>query len=236
MVADLVEGRAQTAVVVEELGGLAIGGVRHVGQPRPLSSGADRQIVLGPVADPTGAMAARSTATSVGFHERAAKHSRERGDLRQEPAATFAQNGGRDVLHSKRVHKMTDPILGDAESWINARRGATQNRLDKICERDETRRVDGHRLDARSRPCVRSCPIGPLTAHGEAAKIGMAQAQRLDPRNSSNLQDIKPLPPQRMKWMRDFSRAQRLAGSKCSSTCVWPLSTTRSSRERPPRC
>src|SRR6266853_5015108 len=114
-------------------------------------------------------MAARSTATSVGFYERAAKHSRERRHLRQELAATVAQNGGRDVLHSERVHKATYPSLDDAESWINARRRATQNRLDKLCERDETKRVDDHWLDARSRPRLWIRPIGPLATHGEAA-------------------------------------------------------------------
>src|SRR6266852_560482 len=198
-----------------------MGGLRHIGLPRPLSGGADRQIVFWPVADPVGAMAARTTAASVGFHERAAEHTCERGNLRHEPAATLAQNCGRDVLHSERVQKMTDPIVVPAESSINPRRAATQNRLDEVCERDQAGRVDDDRLDARRRPYIRGRPIGPLAAHGEAAKIGMAQAQRLDPRNSSNLQDDKPLAPQWMKRMRNFSRAQRLTEEKCSSMGVW---------------
>src|SRR6266849_6476468 len=225
--ADLVERRAQPAEVVEELGGLATDGLRHIGLPRPLSGGADRQIVFWPVADPVGAMAARTTAASVGFHERAAEHTCERGNLRHEPAATLAQNCGRDVLHSERVQKMTDPIVVPAESSINPRRAATQNRLDEICERDEAGRVDDDRLDGRRHPRIRSRPIGPLAAHGEAAKIGMPEAQRLDPRNASKLQDDKPLAPQWMKRMRNFSRAQRLTGAKCSSMGVWQPSKTR---------
>jgi hypothetical protein len=39
--ADRVERRAQPAEVVEELGDLAVGGLGHIGQPRPLSGSAD---------------------------------------------------------------------------------------------------------------------------------------------------------------------------------------------------
>src|SRR5260221_963239 len=117
----------------------------------------------------------------------------------------------------KLTHRSADP----AESSINPRRAATQNRLDEVCERDEAGRVDDDRLDGRRHPCIRGRPIGPLAVHGEAAKIGMTKAQRLDPRNSSKLQDDKPLAPQWMKRMRNFSRAQRLTGEKCSSMGVW---------------
>src|SRR5260221_2591605 len=234
--ADLVERRAQPAEVVEELGDLAMDGLRHIGLPRTMSGGADRQIVFWPVADPVGAMAARTTAASVGFHERAAEHTCERGNLRHEPAATLAQNCGRDVLHSERVQKMTDPIVVPAESSINPRRAATQNRLDEACERDEAGPLDDDRLDGRRHPCIRGRPIGPLSAHGEAAKIGMPEAQRLDPRNSSKLQDDKPLAPQWMKRMRNFSRAQRLTGAKCSSMGVWRRSGIGWSRPPPSSC
>jgi hypothetical protein len=172
--ADLVERRAQSAEVVEKLGDLGMGGLRHIGLPGPLSGSADRQIVFWPVADPVGAMAARTTAASVGLHEGAAEHARERGNRRHELAATLAQNCGRDVLHSVRVDRITDPIVVLAESSINPRRAATQNRLDEISERDEAASVDDDRLDARRRSRIRSRPIGPLAAHGEAAKIGMA--------------------------------------------------------------
>jgi hypothetical protein len=96
------------------------------------------------------------------------------GHPRHELAATIAQNCGRNVLHSKRVQQMTDPIVGATESSINARRGATQNRLDEVCERDEAGSVDDDRLDARRRPSIRTCPIGPFAVHGEGAEIGMA--------------------------------------------------------------
>ena len=39
--ADLVEHLLQFAEVGEELGDLAVGGLGHIGQPRPLSGGAD---------------------------------------------------------------------------------------------------------------------------------------------------------------------------------------------------
>ena len=45
----------------------------------------------------------------------------------------------------------------------------------------------------------------------------MAQAQSVDARNSSDLQNNKPVTAKRMKRMGDLSRAQRLTGSKCSS-------------------
>ena len=45
----------------------------------------------------------------------------------------------------------------------------------------------------------------------------MTQAQRLDPRDSSKLQDNKPLTAKRMERMGYLSRTQRLTGAKCSS-------------------
>ena len=48
----------------------------------------------------------------------------------------------------------------------------------------------------------------------------MAKAQRLDTRDTSALQDDKPLTTQRMKWVDDLSQSQRLVGKECSSTSV----------------
>ena len=61
-------------------------------------------------------------------------------------------------------------------------------------------------------PSVGARPVGPFSRHGEAAEIGMAQAQGLDAGNASDLQDNKPLTAQRMKRMGDLSRSQRLIG------------------------
>src|SRR5215471_2456706 len=46
----------------------------------------------------------------------------------------------------------------------------------------------------------------------------MAQAQSVDARNSSNLQNNKLVTAKRMKRMGYLSRTQMLTGSKCSST------------------
>lgn len=112
---------------------------------------------------------------------------------------------------------MTDPILVAAESWIKPRAGSTRNRLNELCQRDQTRSIDDHRLDARRSLHVWSRPIRPLAGHREGAKIGVTQAQRLDPRDSSQLQDNKPLTAKRMERMGYLSGAQRLTGAKCSS-------------------
>jgi hypothetical protein len=44
----------------------------------------------------------------------------------------------------------------------------------------------------------------------------MAQAQSVDARNSSDLQNNKPMTAKRMKRMGYLSRTQRATGSKCS--------------------
>ncbi len=50
----------------------------------------------------------------------------------------------------------------------------------------------------------------------------MAQAQCLDARDTSDLQNDEPLAAQGMKRMGDFSRSQRLIGSLCSSPGACP--------------
>jgi hypothetical protein len=126
-------------------------------------------------------MAARPSAAFEGLDQRAAQHVLERGQVAQEFAATLAQRGGRNILQNVRTRLITGPtILSDCESWINARRGATQYGLNQLCQRDQTRSINDYRLDAGCSPHVRSCPVGPLADHGEAAEVGVAQAQRLD--------------------------------------------------------
>src|SRR5271166_1633400 len=64
------------------------------------------------------------------------------------------------------------------------------------------------------------------------AEVGVAQAQCLDARDTSDLQNDEPLAAQGMKRMGDFSRSQRLIGSLCSSPGAWPHWRIKSSRRR----
>jgi hypothetical protein len=60
----------------------------------------------------------------------------------------------------------------------------------------------------------------------------MPEAQRLDARDMSDLQNDEPLPAQWVKRVDNFSRFQRSIGSECSSLGVRPRSRTASFKAR----
>ena len=94
----------------------------------------------------------------------------------------------------------------------------TGQRSNEIVERQKTERIGDQWLAAgRRRLSIGGRPVGPFARHGKRAQFRMAQAQSLDARNASNLEDNKPVAAKRMKRMGYLSRTQRLTGPKCSS-------------------
>ena len=79
----------------------------------------------------------------------------------------------------------------------------------------ETERVDHQWCSRWLLPPV--AQVGPFLRDGETAEIRMAQAQRGDARDTSHFEDDEALTTQRVEWMSDLSRTQRLA-DQCSST------------------
>ena len=86
-------------------------------------------------------------------------------------------------------------------------------RSNEFVECQKTEGIGGQRLAAGGRYLsVGRRPVGPFARHGKRAQFRMAQAQSLDARNSSDLQNNKPLTAKRMKRMGNLSRTQRLMG------------------------
>ena len=111
------------------------------------------------------------------------------------------------------------PIESDGNSSVNSNFGRVET-SNQVGKRDQSEGVDDQRCSVGANLLVRWRPIGPLPWHRDGTEIGMAKAQRLDTRDTSALQDDKPLTTQRMKWVDDLSQSQRLVGKECSSTSV----------------
>jgi hypothetical protein len=93
-------------------------------------------------------------------------------------------------------------------------------RDDELGDCDQTKGVDHQRCSAGTSLPARRRPIGPFPRHRERAEIRIAQAQRLDARDTSDLQYIEPPAAQGMERVDDFGRSQRLVGPECSSMGV----------------
>jgi len=90
-------------------------------------------------------------------------------------------------------------------------------RSNEFVECQKSEGIDDQRFAAGGRYLsIGGRPVGPFARHGKRAQLGMAQAQSVDARNSSDLQNNKPVTAKRMKRMGYLSRPQRLTGSKCS--------------------
>jgi len=58
--------------------------------------------------------------------------------------------------------------------------------------------------------------VGPFPRDGEAAAFGVAQDQRVDPRDAPRLEHSKALAATWMERMPDLSPTRRVAGRVCS--------------------
>ena len=72
-------------------------------------------------------------------------------------------------------------------------------------------------LPSEALPERQAAPNRSIRAAQQTNRTRLAQAQSLHARNSSDLQNHKPLTAKRMKGMGDLSRSQRPTGPKCSS-------------------
>ena len=212
--ADLVERCAQLAKIVDQSGNLQMSVVGHVVSSRSPAGLADGQIPLRAVSRSVDAVAVRSTAALVSLDQCAAQHLFDRWQIAHKSATASAQGRCGKVLD----HRIC-PIESDGNSSVNSNFGRVET-SNQVGKRDQSEGVDDQRCSVGANLLVRWRPIGPLPWHRDGTEIGMAKAQRLDTRDTSALQDDKPLTTQRMKWVDDLSQSQRLVGKECSSTSV----------------
>ena len=185
--------------------------------PAGTSAGlADGQISLRSMSRSVDAVATRSTAALVGLDQCATQDIFDRRQVAHEPAAAFAQDGCGKILNIHRTESRVSPRESEGESSVNLESTLCES-CDEFSQRDQAERIYEQRDCAGGSFRVRRRPVGPFTRHCERAEVSVAQAQRLDARDTSNLQNDEPLTEQRMKRMDDFSRSQRLAESLCSS-------------------
>jgi hypothetical protein len=123
---------------------------------------------------------------------------------------------------SPEVHYRTESRVCPIESPIHRSTPnlATMERGDEFGDCDQTKGIDHQRCSAATSLPARRRPIGPFLRHCERAEIRIAQAQRLDARDTSDLPYIEPPAAQGMERVDDFSRSQRLVGPECSSMGV----------------
>ena len=160
-------------------------------------------------------MAAGPAAALEPLDQRAAHDAIERGQIAEQPAAASAQLGCGRVVHGIRATLLTDPtLLSLFESPVNP----LSSRAGKIHEHRKFTETEGVDDQWRSRWLLRWPKVGPLLGDAEAAEIRMAQAQRGNARDTSHFEDDEALTTQRVEWMRDLSRTQRLFADQCSST------------------
>jgi hypothetical protein len=106
----------------------------------------------------------------------------------------------------------------DSELDSSVKPSFAGQRSNEVVECQKTEGIGDQRpATGRRNLSVGGRPVGPFARHGKRAQLRMAQAQSLDARNSSDLQNNKPVAAKRMKRMGYLSRSQRLTGSKCSS-------------------
>ena len=135
------------------------------------------------------------------------------GQVRKDPGSSSDRITSLSERIRSRFHRST-PNMATIETG------------DEFGDCGQTKGVDHQRCSAGASLRARRRPIGPFPRHRERAEIRIAQAQRLDARDTSDLQNIESPATQGMERVDDFSRSQRLVGPECSSTGVCPRTQT----------